>query len=97
MTKYEQETIINFNEDEKTASVYTYNKQLKIKLDKLCKEYPQEFSLRTKDNTGSKTYIIPKRYVSIRGPRKLSEQQKNDMKKRGSNIHKYKENLAQNH
>ena len=31
MARYEQETIINFNEDEKTAAIYTHNtKTLKI-------------------------------------------------------------------
>lgn len=36
----EQETIINFNEAESTASVYTHNKTLIRKLDKLTQERP---------------------------------------------------------
>ena len=32
MARYEQETIINFNEEEKTAGIYTHNKALRQKL-----------------------------------------------------------------
>lgn len=34
LTKYEQETIINYNNEEKIASIFTYNKSLIRKLDK---------------------------------------------------------------
>lgn len=34
LTKYEQETIINYNNEEKTASIFTYDKSLIRKLDK---------------------------------------------------------------
>ena len=32
MARYEQETIIGFNEEEKTAGIYTHNKMLRQKL-----------------------------------------------------------------
>lgn len=32
LTNYERETIINFNEGENTASVYTHNKKLRRRL-----------------------------------------------------------------
>ena len=32
MARYEQETIISFNEEEKTAGIYTHNKVLRQKL-----------------------------------------------------------------
>ncbi|WP_158590866.1 hypothetical protein [Acutalibacter sp. 1XD8-33] len=41
LTKYEQETIISFNEDE-TTSVYTYNPALRQKLSQLAQKWPQE-------------------------------------------------------
>ncbi len=34
MARYEQETIINFNEEEKTAGIHTYNKVLRQKLER---------------------------------------------------------------
>ena len=36
LTKYEQETIINFNNDEQEASIYTASPQMMRKLDALC-------------------------------------------------------------
>ena len=35
MARYEQETIIGFNEEEKTAGIYTHNKVLRQKLEAL--------------------------------------------------------------
>ena len=40
LTKYEQETIINFNEKEKLASVYTHNLGLQNTLLSLCESHP---------------------------------------------------------
>lgn len=88
LTAYEQETIINFNEDEKTASVYTYNKALIKKLDNFCLKYPDLYQLVKQEWYGkhlSKTYIIPKKYVTIRQPKILSEDTK---KKFAANLKK---------
>ena len=38
MARYEQETIINFNEEEKTAGIYTHNKMLRQKLAALARD-----------------------------------------------------------
>ena len=38
MARYEQETIINFNEEEKTAGIYTHNKILCQKLAALARD-----------------------------------------------------------
>ena len=38
MARYEQETIINFNEEEKTAGIYTHNKVLRQKLAALARD-----------------------------------------------------------
>lgn len=40
LSLYEQETIINFNEADSTASVYTHNRALIRQLDKLAEERP---------------------------------------------------------
>lgn len=77
LTKYEQETIINFNEDESAASVYTYNPTLRRKLSQLAQERPQECVLDvTQDYSGALVCTIPKRWVTIKPPRILSEAQK---------------------
>lgn len=75
MTRYEQETIILFNEEETTAEVYTHNRKLIRTLDKFCKEFPDNFKEIMKDEN-SKTYIVPKQNISVRKPIILSEEQK---------------------
>ena len=42
LTRYEQETIINFNEEEKTASVYTHNGTMRRRLEQLAQERPED-------------------------------------------------------
>jgi hypothetical protein len=66
-TKYEQETIILFNELEKTAEVYTYNSALRRKLEKGCILHPDNFKVKSESH-GAKTFTIPKKYVSVRIP-----------------------------
>jgi len=79
LTAYEQETIINFNEEEKTASVYTYNNATIKKLDEYCLKYPELYQIEKERIYGShvsKTYTIPKKYVSFRKPTILTDEQK---------------------
>ena len=54
MTNYEKETVINFNEVEKGASVYTCNKRMINKLNRLCEKFPEQFSLYREFNDGAK-------------------------------------------
>lgn len=42
MTRLEQETIINFNEAEATATIYTHNAALCRKLEALADQRPEE-------------------------------------------------------
>ena len=62
----ERETIINFNEAEPYASIWTASQPMYRKLLKLGYE-PIEGSDR------SATFEVPKRLVSVRKPRKISE------------------------
>ena len=50
LTKYEQETIINYNNEEKTASIFTYDKSLIRKLDKRLADHPDIKVLRRGDD-----------------------------------------------
>ena len=45
MARYEQETIIGFNEEEKTAGIYTHNKVLRQKLEALARDRPEDCRL----------------------------------------------------
>lgn len=70
ITKLEKETVINYNDAEQTASVYTFNRALQRKLDKLAQEFPDCVRLARKFPGGAVEYELPKKLVAIRKPRK---------------------------
>lgn len=80
LTKYEQETIINFNEDESTAELYTCSSVMMRKLDKLVEVNPEAYQVKSEDfsygKLVSKTYIFPKGLITLRKPTVLSEDKK---------------------
>ncbi len=78
LTKAEQETIINFDEELDTASIYTHDSRLRKKLAELSRRFPEQFILERKGTQGLVVYQIPKRCVGIRPPysEKRREQQK---------------------
>lgn len=67
LSRYEQETTINFNEEEATASVYTHNKKLIQKLTRLSQKCPGKIIAESKGH-GAASFTIPKGCVSIREP-----------------------------
>lgn len=82
ISKQEQETIILYNEDELTASVYTYSPKMKKSLAALQEERPQEVKLERQDTTGAVSYLIPKKWVKLRPNRILTEEQRRDIAER---------------
>ena len=74
LTKLEQETIINYNQEEKTASCYTHDQALIRKLDAL-REKSTEIIV-TKSADGCKEYSFPKKWIKLRIPRQLSDEQR---------------------
>lgn len=74
-TREEQETIINFDESTDRSTVYTHSAAMIRKLDQYCETHPNEYQLINQDEF-SRTYEIPKKYISIRKPNKISEEQK---------------------
>ena len=75
LSRYEQETIVNYNAGEQTATVYTRDKAVMRKLDTLVVCFPDTYSLIGQDEV-SKTYSFPKAYVSYRKPRAVSTEQR---------------------
>ena len=78
LTNYEQETIINFNKEEKIAHIFTYEKTWQ-------KQLEQRFGLKpTMDNGfGGKEYELPKKMIRPpRAPRKLSASAKKKLAER---------------
>ncbi len=75
LSRYEQETIVNYNAGEQTATVYTRDKTVMRKLDTLVGDFPDTYKL-IEQNEVSKTYSFPKSYVSYRKPRTVSTEQR---------------------
>lgn len=82
LTRYEQETILNFNEEETTASVYTHNRALIRKLSKLEQERPGDCHREGTSHEGKAvSFIIPKAWVKVAPPRRLTEAQREQLRK----------------
>ena len=75
LSRYEQETGVNYNAGEQTATVYTRDKTVMRKLDTLVAEFPDIYKLTGQDDI-SKTYSFPKSYVNYRKPRRISKEQR---------------------
>ena len=69
LSRYEQETVINYNQAEQTASVYTHDPKMLKKLSRLKDKYPEQIR-QERENT----YTVPKACVLIREP--YSEQRR---------------------
>ena len=86
LSRYEQETVINFNEEEKTATIYTYNGRLKRKLFELCESRPEEAKHMKDDGFGRMTFEVPKKWIKVNAPRILSDKEKLDLAERFKSI-----------
>ena len=71
LTRYEMESIVLYNAEEQTATLYTRDRAVMRKLDTLVADFPDTYKLMKQDEV-SKTYSFPKSYVSYRKPRAIS-------------------------
>ena len=77
LTGIEKETVIVFNETEKTAYIETPNARYKKILNKLKADYPDDVYFEHDENEdGFIAAQIPKKWVKLRGPRVLTDEQK---------------------
>jgi hypothetical protein len=81
LTREEQETIINFNAGEQTATLYTRDPAVMRKIDTLVIKYPEHYRLIGETDI-DKTYEMPKSFVSYRKPRRLSDEQREAARER---------------
>ena len=72
LTRYEQETVINFNAEEKMATLYTRDPAIMRKVDALVIDYPDTFKCIGETDI-DKTYEMPKSAVTYRKPRRISD------------------------
>lgn len=84
----EKETILNFNEGEEIASLYTYNPKLQKRFDQLAVEYPDLVSRKT-NSCGAVTYDLPKKMLILKIQRPISaaEQQRRSAYGKAHGIH----------
>ena len=71
LTNYEKETIIRYNQDEAEANIYTMDPVLIRKLGRIAAADPLAYVLR--EDEDSKTYIVPKKWVKVVAPPKLTD------------------------
>ena len=75
MTREELETIVSFNETPELADIETPNATLKKKLAEYLKEYPEDMKFLGSSGEFDR-YLIPKKWVKIKPPRKMTEEQR---------------------
>ena len=81
LTKYEMETVVNYNAGEQTATVYTRDKSVMRRLDRLVADYPDSYRLLRQTDI-DKTYSMPKSFVTYRKPRAVSNEQREQARQR---------------
>lgn len=68
LTLAEQETIILWDNELETASVYTHDPRMLRRLEELSEKYPENFIFEGNGAGRSRTYRFPKKLVAIRNP-----------------------------
>jgi hypothetical protein len=68
LSRQERETIINYNEEEDLAELYTASPSTMRRMDKMCSRFPGVIKC-VRRNEDQATYELPKRLVGVRGPR----------------------------
>lgn len=76
ISRYEQETIVNYNNEEKIATICSRDPVVLRKLAKLAEKYPNAYILVDENSLG-KTYECSKKLIRFGAPpRELSEEEK---------------------
>lgn len=85
LSRLEQETIVNYNAGEQTATVYTRDKAVMRRLDALKDAFPDTYRLISETDI-DKTYEMPKSLVNFRKPKRISEAQREAARERMSKL-----------
>lgn len=87
LTRYEQETKINFNAQDQMATLFTRDPVVMRQLDALVTEYPDIYKCIGETDI-DKTYSMPKSRISYRKPRRISEEQREAARLRAKQLKK---------
>ena len=85
LSRLEQETIVNYNAGEQTATVYTRDKAVMRRLDALKDAFPDTYRLISETDI-DKIYEMPKSLVNFRKPMRISEAQREAARERMSKL-----------
>jgi len=91
ISREEQETIVNYNAAEQTATVYTRDKTVMRRLDALNDAYPDTYKLIGQTDI-DKTYEMPKSLINFRKPMSISAAQREAASKRMKRLNEAEEN-----
>lgn len=75
LEKIEQETILLYNNAEKEANVYSCNEDVKKQVRQLAKDFPEQVKIK-RDDEITIDAVVPKKWIKIVPPRKLSDEQR---------------------
>lgn len=86
LTRAEMETIINFNEADDKAEIYTYNGRLIRRLTEYAAQRPEECVLCQPDASGAHKFIFPKKWVKVNAPRILTDEEREKLSERAKKM-----------
>lgn len=88
LTRAERESILTFNEQEPSASVFTHSAALIRRLDALAAARPEECRrVRVCHDGQAAEYELPKGWIKVSPPRYVSEDQKEAARERMKRLH----------
>jgi hypothetical protein len=87
LTAYERETVIVFNDEEGTAILDTASPVMQRRMDKLCSK-SNDINCTSRGERYAR-YVFPKKCVSIRIPRQLTESQRAELASRASAMNRH--------
>lgn len=76
LLRVEKETIVLFNEEDATASCFTYNVKLINRLSRLVESRPDECKLAKDNGAGGLFFEFPKSWVRINPTRQYTDEQR---------------------
>ena len=88
-----KETAVNYIVGEKIATFYTAEKIYIDYIKEWVKEYPNDIKIEYKNKDGSLICQIPKSWVKIKPPRKMSEEQRERAAERFRKMWEEKKNI----
>lgn len=87
LTAQERETVILFSDADDTAVLDTASPAMIRRMDKLCSR-SHDINCTSRGERYAR-YVFPKKLISIRIPRQLTESQRAELASRASELHKH--------